>query len=362
MDQHNKINYSQCWEDPDVLVKSLKVTELDDILSVTSGGDNVLTLALENPKSITAIDVNPTQNYLLELKLAAIKNLEYKDFLEFLGVHTSMRRTEIFSTLKQNLSDDSRKWWENNLPLIKNGIIHAGKFENYLAFFRTKVLPFIHSEQIIHKLLSLKTAETQKRFYDENWDTLRWRLIFRLFFNKTFLDWFGRAPQSFTYTQIKDVASHYLKRTGYALTEVSVVHNYFLHFILTGTYLNHDDLPPYLKQKNFGQLKDVVDKIKIVTCNVAKFLSSRHDDSFSKFNFSDIFETMSDDQKDALFKNLVRAGRNGSIIVYWNNLVERHHPGFLDEYILADAETANALHQNDRTFFYSRLIIESIKK
>ena len=68
-----------------------------------SSGDNVLNLLLDRPKKIrelackkltsnfillassVAIDMSPAQNALLEIKLAAIRHLEYQDYLCLLG-------------------------------------------------------------------------------------------------------------------------------------------------------------------------------------------------------------------------------------------------------------------------------------
>ena len=73
-----------------------------------SAGDNVLNLLLEKPKEIgmltndwvcttyggihftpcmaaVAVDMNPAENALLELKIAAIKKLSYEDYLILLG-------------------------------------------------------------------------------------------------------------------------------------------------------------------------------------------------------------------------------------------------------------------------------------
>ena len=73
----NIIHYSQCWEDPTTLIKALRISPEDNVISIASGGDNTLALLLENPKSITAIDSNPAQIYLCELKIKAIHEKVY---------------------------------------------------------------------------------------------------------------------------------------------------------------------------------------------------------------------------------------------------------------------------------------------
>ena len=48
---------------------------------ITSAGCNALDYLLDEPRQVHAVDVNPKQNALLELKLSAIRNLDMKLFL-----------------------------------------------------------------------------------------------------------------------------------------------------------------------------------------------------------------------------------------------------------------------------------------
>ena len=175
------IHYSQCWEDPAILERALQVNSSDQILSITSGGCNTLTLLLGNPASIVAVDSNPSQNYLLELKIAAIKKLDHPEFLEFLGIHASNDRVNCFKDISDLLTENARVWWEARLALIREGIIHIGKFENYLKVFRKHILPFIHSTDTVEKFLALPDATSQRIFYRQTWDCWRWRFFFGCF-------------------------------------------------------------------------------------------------------------------------------------------------------------------------------------
>ena len=166
----NKIYYSQCWEDPEILSQALEITPDDTVLSVTSGGCNTLALALKGPKHIVALDVNPAQNYLLELKIAAIKSLAHEDFLKFVGVSKSIDRLAIFGRIKPKISIEAQLWWSSRTNLIQIGILHIGKFEKYLSTFRNFFLPFIHSQETINQLSLLKIVSKQEDFYKNKWD------------------------------------------------------------------------------------------------------------------------------------------------------------------------------------------------
>ena len=71
----NKLLYAQVREDPEVDLEALSIGPEDTLFAVTSGGCTALRLLAEGPKELTCVDFNPAQNYLLELKLAAIRSL-----------------------------------------------------------------------------------------------------------------------------------------------------------------------------------------------------------------------------------------------------------------------------------------------
>ncbi|RAL68133.1 hypothetical protein DID88_008845 [Monilinia fructigena] len=70
--KHTQFNqeyiYAFTWEDSRVDHRLLNITPDDIILAITSAGDNILSYALQSPRRLHAIDLNPNQNHLLELK------------------------------------------------------------------------------------------------------------------------------------------------------------------------------------------------------------------------------------------------------------------------------------------------------
>lgn len=72
-------------EDPQLDRLALGLGPSDTVLAITSGGCNVLPYVLTEPARVYAVDVNPRQNALLELKLAAIKTLDFQNFFSIFG-------------------------------------------------------------------------------------------------------------------------------------------------------------------------------------------------------------------------------------------------------------------------------------
>lgn len=355
-----KIAYSQCWEDPDTIREALCITRDDDVLAVTSGGCNVLALLLDRPRSITAVDINPAQNHLLELKLAAILGLDHSDLLNFLGVMESGHRLAVYRHLRAHLSDGAQEYWGLHQEEIEAGVIHSGRFERYLRMFRRLVLPLIHHKERVQEALRPKSLEEQKSFYDHVWDTFRWRTLFHLFFGRWLMSRIGRYPGAFQHADLPSIAGHYMQRTRHALREIPVASNYFLQYMATGEYKTA--LPPYLSPENLGTLKSHANRVRIVTADLLDFLATTPAGTFSKFYLSDVFEFCSMEQYENALRQIVRVARPGARLCYYNNLVPRSHPGSLAPVIQSEDALADRLHCKDRSFVYRRVVVEQVSK
>ena len=67
--------YNQIWEDPDVDLEALELKPHHRLLTIASGGCNVLNYLAADPAKIIAVDLNPNHIALTKLKLSALQNL-----------------------------------------------------------------------------------------------------------------------------------------------------------------------------------------------------------------------------------------------------------------------------------------------
>ena len=104
------IRYANCWEDPELLLKGLRLEENKKILSVGSAGDNSFSLLITNPELLVAVDVNQTQLFLIELKKVCFQQMEREEMLSFLGFTPSEIRLNNFEFLKSSLSCSCRNY------------------------------------------------------------------------------------------------------------------------------------------------------------------------------------------------------------------------------------------------------------
>jgi len=176
------IRYAQCWEDAEVLLAALEPGPGKHCLSIASAGDNTLALLSRDPESVLAIDLSPAQIACLELRVAAYRALQHREFLALVGSIKSDARLHFYQACRKYLSADGAAFWDARPKLIAGGIGSIGKFEHYFQIFRERVLPCAHTRGRVRELLRQKSGRERRTFYDENWNNLRWRLMFRAFF------------------------------------------------------------------------------------------------------------------------------------------------------------------------------------
>ena len=103
------IRYAQCWEDADVLLAGLQIRSGDTCLSIASAGDNTLSLLVDDPCHVVAIDLSAAQLACLETRVEAYRRLAHPELLEFLGVRPSDRRSMLYERLEPHLSAQTRQ-------------------------------------------------------------------------------------------------------------------------------------------------------------------------------------------------------------------------------------------------------------
>jgi len=357
-----KIHYAQCWEDPHSLTSALQITPGDDVVSIASGGDNSFALMLGNPRSLTAVDMNPAQIHLVELKMRAIQQLDYEDFIGFIGARPCRERIKLYCYLRPNLSRKAREYWDSQLEILRLGIIHYGKFERYFSLFRMCVLPLIHDHKTIRKLLASSSFEEQRNLYEKVWNNRRWHWLFRFFFSRLLLGHLGRCPSYFRYVSVENIAEELLKRTRRGLTEVPIRGNPFIEYILTGQYQGLERSHPYLRKSNFLFLKENLGRIRLFCGSLDDYLRGLEPGSVSKFNLSDVFEYMSESDFEKSVREIGRVSREDAKLAFWTLLLPRTVPASLKDRIDSDISVSDKLFSTDQTFFYGSFEVWRINR
>ena len=355
------IIYAQCWEDPEIDRRAFQIGNDDVVFSITSGGCNVLAFLADNPKKVIALDLSPYQNYLLDLKMAAFREFDYEELLEFMGLLSSERRLELYFRLRRFMRPESNQYWDDQQSKILSGIIHCGKYEKYMQMLK-KWLNLLVGRSLSEELFSCKTRQERELIYDTKWNNLRWRFFTKVFLSRTIMTllfsgrFFDQLEESFCF------GDHFRTNIKRAITALPLKENYFLAYVLLGKFYNLINIPVYLQRENFEKIKSRIDRIEIVTASCEDYFSGIPADSISKFNFSNIFEWMEPASCENLLRETIRVARNGSVLTYRNLLVKRSRPESLATWIKPQRELSEELHAADRSFIYRAFVVEQITK
>lgn len=356
----SQIRYAQCWEDADVLLEGLDIQPGDTCLAIASAGDNALAMLTRTPRVVYAIDLNPAQLACVALRIAAYRALSHGELLILVGSREEeepLQRRGLFEKCRPYLPTNAAGFWKAHQQLVDQGIGAGGKFERYFALFRKHVLPLVHSRRTIDALLAARPADERRRFYQERWNTWRWRLLFRIFFSRFVMGRLGRDPSFFRYVE-GNVAEQIRARAEHALTVLAPAENPYLQWILLGRH--GAALPTALRAENFELIRSQLDRIAIRCEALEDFLDGRGTERIARFNLSDIFEYMAPDRYESLLNRLITAGASGGRLAYWNMLAPRRRPAHFSDRLRSLDDEAKRLHTADNAFFYSAFVLEEI--
>jgi S-adenosylmethionine-diacylglycerol 3-amino-3-carboxypropyl transferase len=347
--------FGMSWEDPGSDRRALQIQPGDTIFTITSGGCNTLSLLLENPAKIFAVDINRCQSYLLELKRAAVLRLDYQDLHSFLGLTPSKYRFEMFESLSGDLSKPALEYWRRRLPMIRAGVIYQGRYERFLRHFR-RLLRLVQGASRIERLFECRSLEEQKEYFDRTWNTRQWRMLFRLAFNKSVLARRGLSADYFRFDDgSSSFAQSFFHRSRRALREIPIASNYFLAQYLLGRYVTPDAVPDFLRSGNLPVIRERLDRIEIVTADAKGWLIGRPVASIDAFSLSNICELMSLEETALTFEEVARTARDGARLCFRNLIVPRKVQGSLASKIRLREDCSRQLLEQDRSFVYSRV-------
>jgi S-adenosylmethionine-diacylglycerol 3-amino-3-carboxypropyl transferase len=315
--------YNTCWEDPAVDRRALNLGPQDNILVITSAGCNALDYALTAPNRIDAVDANPRQTALLELKISGIKHLGFDDYFALFGAGRHPRFSEIYQdALRKSLSPFAREYWDSHghwfTPSSPRGSFYfhglsgivARAFRGYLG-----LRPQLRTA--VGELLEATTLEQQCEIYDRRaaphmWGRgMNWALSRQLTMNMLGVPHTQHAEVR---KQHADGVPGFVRESiEYVFRRLPLWTNYFWRLYLNGAY-SEGCCPEYLKRENFHALKNgLVHRVHPHTCTVTEFLrQSPH--PISRFVLLDHMDWMSSLYPVALAEE-------------WRAIVERAAPG-----------------------------------
>ncbi len=369
--QHRLV-YNACWEDPALDRELLELDASSRVVMITSAGCNALDYLLDDPAEIHAVDVNPKQNAVLELKMALIVAGCFEDlFLSFgKGCHPAF--AELLPGLLTRLSPESARFWLAKAHYLhgrhlKGSFYYHGSSGDVAWVLRTlllrrfrglwkDVVSLIEAESIVEQRDAF--ARIEPRFWN--------------FFTR----WLVQRPATLSMlgvpgAQVALIAEQwpggmmgYLRdKLRTVATELPMRDNYFWRVYVQGSY-TRDCCPNYLKRENFLRLQGRVHRVRTHSCLLSTFLR-RNPGRYSHYVLLDHQDWLAGHDRGALVEEwrlILQNSRPGTRVLFRSAAPRVDFlPAFVTERVRLDPDWTSVLHARDRVGTYGSLHLGEVR-
>lgn len=372
--------YNTCWEDPRLDRAALRLGGTDHLVMITSAGCNALDYALDGPRRIDCVDMNPRQNALLELKIAGIRALSHAEFFALFGQGGVRDFAALYQdALRPRLSARARTYWDRHQGFFQPpGSFYfrgtSGRFARAVNFYIDRV---VRLREPINALLHAPSLAQQRDIYRDCIRDGFWTRMLRWLMNRDApLALLGvpRAQREHLEQTTQTGIAAFIEGCLHAVFhDLPLADNYFWRVYLTGRY-EPDCCPEYLRPEPFAKLKaGLVDRVHVHTAPLESFLRRCHP-GVTRFVLLDHMDWLAAHDVPALRAEwealLAKASPNARLLWRSGGL----QTGFVDELELSamgrwrrlgdllryDRALADHLHARDRVHTYGSFHIAEL--
>jgi S-adenosylmethionine:diacylglycerol 3-amino-3-carboxypropyl transferase len=346
-------------EDPSSEQRILDVKPTDRILSVASGGEVPLSLLSHNENiRICAVDISDDQIKLCRLKLTAAIHLDFPVNGQFLGYADikEKKRSELYKdNIRRHLPEEDILFWDHNLPYIEDGVVNAGRFEQYIQKMRFVVNLFIGKKNLF-RLISSRTLEEQRKVFQEKIATRKsLQLLFKIAFHPAIYKIRGLQEQALIPAGKSTGELFYNKFEKFCTARLAS-ENYFLQYFLTGNCITEKSFPPYLQPANRSRLISNQNGLELKTTSFQNALSEKEKGYYNKIHLSNLGDWMNEEDFSQLLE-LLRSKCNPGTKLCYRYLQKNHFPETGTVNFPIDSELSAGAQGQDRFPFYGILSV-----
>lgn len=145
------------------------------VLTVGASGDHILNLILLGATKIDYFDINPFTEFFVELKIAAVKALEYVEFLQYFCADDWDKidcfNSRAYRKISPHLKGDTRTFWDSlYLEFTGRKIRFSNLFSRDESPSRilADINPYLEKEKYYQLKKQLLQNQYQLHFYEEN--------------------------------------------------------------------------------------------------------------------------------------------------------------------------------------------------
>ena len=324
------------------------------IACIGSGGCTALSLLNDQVSEVVVADANPAQCALIELKVAALRDLDRDAFLGFIGDRRDTRRASTYRRLRSHLSGPVQKFWDKRIDGIATGVNRIGVTERYYDFVGRNVRHSVIAQDILEELFSSDNMEQQQALLEAHFKTEVWNIAMRVLLSKQSnllfypAFWYAHADEH-------EFGDLLLPKLMQGLGQHPAARNYFLSQLLLGHYLDpdQDGAPHYLSLDGYAAAQRNLDKMRLVNLPIQTMLAQEC--NIDGFYLSNIFDWGKEVHAREVWDAVLRAANPAAVFLYRN--MYRKTDIFADDpnRIEINAALSNDFQVQERSMLYRHI-------
>lgn len=373
--------YNTCWEDPRLDRQAMKLGADDRVAMITSAGCNALDYLLDSPSAIHCVDVNPRQNALLELKVAAIRELDNDQVFKMFG-RGHLHDAELLyqQRLRRHLHPTSQAFWDRKIGWFsdpRRSFIYrgtSGTFARGFSFYLNRIL---RVGPLVRDIFAAPTLDAQSELFEQILWPRVWRRSIRSMVSRdTTLALLGvprpQRVQVERYCQ-GGIAGFIESCMRSVFAERPLRDNYFYHAYLLGGY-SPSCCPEYIRPENLDRLRSgLLDRIHVHTTTMESFLRQT-EQPISRFVLLDHMDWLANVHPDGLVAEweailgaaapqtriLWRSGGPNADFLLQLQIRHAGQSHRIEDLLRLNQSQAEQLHQLDRVATYASFYIADL--
>jgi S-adenosylmethionine-diacylglycerol 3-amino-3-carboxypropyl transferase len=361
--------YPQIWEDPAVDMEAMQIEPHHRIVTIGSGGCNMLAYLSAGPAKIDVVDLNRHHIALNRLKLAAFRHLpSYGDIRRFFaeaGHASNIQAFDLFIASK--LDRETRDYW-NGRDLIGRRRIRVFSRNIYRTGLLGRFIGLGHLLARLHgvdpkELVKARSIREQRQFFDERLAPLFDRPVVRwITARKSSLFGLGIPPQQFDelarLSEERSLSSVLRARLEKLVCHFPLKENYFAWQAFARRYpqAHEGALPLYLQESRRDAIRDGAERVTVHHASYTELLSGKAAGTVDRYVLLDAQDWMTDAQLNDLWSEISRTAAPGAMVIFRTAAEDSILTGRLSEALLNqwdyDASRSLELGHRDRSAIY----------
>jgi S-adenosylmethionine-diacylglycerol 3-amino-3-carboxypropyl transferase len=372
--------YNQIWEDPVVDLDALALEPHHRLITIPSGGCNVLNYLAAGPARIIAVDLNPNHVALTRLKLQAFAHLpDYDSFFRFFGRANDKANRRVFDDfLSSRLDPETRRYWERRMPLhgrrinmFARNLYRYGLLGRFIGVLH--VVARLNGKRL-QDILSARTPEEQRAIFDRTIAPLFDNRLVR-FLSRMPVSYYGLGIPPAQYDELVASSSDgnpvttLRERVERLACDFPISENYFAWQAFGRGYdvEGRNAVPPYLRAANYETIKSRIDRVEVHHASMTDFLKQQPARSLHRFVLLDAQDWMSPEQLSELWAEIDRtADSEDARVIFRTAGPDSPLPRKLPVSLLAPwnylQEDGKTFHARDRSSIYGGFHVYARRK